>query len=171
MGLSFSRNPKCELCDLAAGCRSVCIPTRPFSTRCIPAPAARKDRALLVIGEAPGFLEDQECRSWVGPPGDLLRKLYISDVFKFEEKVDVYLSNVVRCRPPRNDTPSKKQVKACLPYLLEDIRLLQSLYKELWILCCGATAASAMGFPSLKKALSAQGTTIVFQEPPVAQSI
>lgn len=99
-------------------------------------------------------------KCWVGPSGDLLRRLYIQDVFAIHEKVDVYLANVVRCRPPRNDTPSKKQVKACLPYLVADVEQLKAAYAEVWVLCCGATAAAAFGFSSLKKALGSQGKVL-----------
>lgn len=151
--MEFSRHPDCQKCDLHVTCTSVGIPTRYFGNG---EPSGR-GRALFVIGEAPGFDEDQSGTCWVGRAGQLLEKAYIKDVFHFHEKSDVYVANVCRCRPPNNDTPTEKQRKACLPYLHEDLDLLTSAYDEVWVLCCGAVAAWAFGFKSLTEALKHQG--------------
>lgn len=113
----------------------------------------------MVVGEAPGANEDQEGRSWVGKAGGYLRDLYIENkLFKFQEKFDaIFLSNVVRCRPPGNDTPTKPQIKACLPYLMEDLKQIESEFEEVWVLAVGASAAFAFGHKSLGASFGSQG--------------
>lgn len=151
--IELERHSGCKNCDLHFTCKSVGIPTRYFGD----GDPGGFDRALLVVGEAPGFNEDQDGCCWVGQAGQLLRKLYIRDVFGFHKKMDVWVGNVVRCRPPENDTPTEAQRRACLPYLKADVDYLQARYREVWILCCGAVAAWAFGFKSLSSAFKAQG--------------
>lgn len=150
----FGRNKACTDCPLHEGCRTVCIPSRPFSTQ---PGRILKGRALFIVGEAPGANEDEDGHCWVGAAGQLLKRLYVDEVFQFQDRADVYLGNTVRCRPPKNATPSKSQVKKCLPYLWADLNEVCDKYKEVWVLCCGATAIAPFGFKSLRDALSHQG--------------
>jgi DNA polymerase-1 len=93
----------------------------------------------------------------------MLREAYI-DFFDLPTKVDVYLSNAVRCRPPQNKEPNKTQIKTCQGFLLADIRTLQKLYKEVIVLAVGGPAVMSTTGGSLKKWLSCQGETTDFTQ-------
>jgi DNA polymerase len=77
---------------------------------------------IMIVGEAPGASEDEAGRPFVGAAGQLLTealaRLGVS-------RGDVYITNVVKCRPPNNRTPTQEEVEACLPYLLRQIELLR----------------------------------------------
>jgi DNA polymerase len=76
---------------------------------------------LVFIGEGPGEVEDQTGRPFVGPAGQLLDKILDSAGLRREE---VYITNMVKCRPPLNRTPRQDEVEACWPYLEAQLRLL-----------------------------------------------
>jgi uracil-DNA glycosylase family 4 len=119
------------------------------------------DQALLVLGEAPGFNEDQEGRPFVGKAGKMLRELYMG-YYGFPDRLDVYLSNSVQCRPPQNTDPSLVQKRACQGYWLAALRQLQEAYDGVIVFCLGRHATeSALGL-SLKNAFSVQGETLSF---------
>lgn len=81
-----------------------------------------KKAELLFVGEAPGRDEDLQGRPFVGRAGELLTKIIKAMKFTREE---VYITNVVKCRPPNNRTPHKEEIMSCYPYLLEQIELIQ----------------------------------------------
>lgn len=89
---------------------------------------------ILLIGEAPGAMEDQLGRPFVGRSGQLLDKILAACNFTREKHV--FLSNIVRCRPPGNRTPGELEVKTCIPYLYEQIELVDPKI----IIPLGATA-------------------------------
>lgn len=69
---------------------------------------------LFFIGEAPGEVEDDQGRPFVGPAGKKLDEILASvDI----EREEVYITNVVKCRPPENRTPLKEEMETCFPYL------------------------------------------------------
>jgi DNA polymerase len=76
----------------------------------------------MFIGEAPGRDEDIQGRPFVGRAGQLLRK--IIGAMKYEES-QVYITNIVKCRPPENRVPHGDEVETCTPYLLRQIELLR----------------------------------------------
>jgi DNA polymerase len=76
---------------------------------------------LLVVGEAPGFHEDQQGEAFVGPAGQLLTKILAAIGFARDQ---VFITNVLKCRPPRNADPQPHQVAACEPYLVRQIELI-----------------------------------------------
>lgn len=76
---------------------------------------------LMFIGEAPGRDEDIQGRPFVGKAGQLLTKIINAMDFRREE---VYITNVVKCRPPNNRTPHKEEIEKCKGYLLEQIKLV-----------------------------------------------
>jgi DNA polymerase len=78
--------------------------------------------ALMFIGEGPGFNEDQQGRPFVGRAGKLLDDMFSTVPLKRE---DVYITNVVKCRPPDNREPQPDEVEACWPYLEAQIALLK----------------------------------------------
>jgi uracil-DNA glycosylase family 4 len=74
---------------------------------------------LMVVGEAPGVEEDRTGRPFVGPAGKLLDTLLLAAGFRRDE---VYICNVLKCRPPGNRDPQPDEVAACAPYLEAQIR-------------------------------------------------
>lgn len=77
---------------------------------------------LMLIGEAPGAEEDSKGLPFVGAAGQLLTKILQSVHFKREE---VYIANILKCRPPKNRNPEPSEVEACEPILREQIRLVR----------------------------------------------
>ncbi|MBI4971321.1 MAG: uracil-DNA glycosylase [Candidatus Omnitrophica bacterium] len=77
---------------------------------------------LMFVGEAPGFDEDQQGLPFVGKAGQLLTKIIESIGLKRE---DVYIANVLKCRPPGNRNPLPEEVINCQPYLKKQIALIQ----------------------------------------------
>ncbi len=76
---------------------------------------------LMFVGEGPGRDEDAQARPFVGRAGQLLTKIIEAMHYKREE---VYITNVVKCRPPENRTPLPAEVEACGPYLLRQVELV-----------------------------------------------
>lgn len=76
---------------------------------------------LLFIGEGPGYYEDQQGHPFVGKAGDLLTKMITAMQFTREE---VYIGNILKCRPPKNRNPTPEEAAACLPYLYRQIELI-----------------------------------------------
>ena len=79
--------------------------------------------AVMFIGEAPGYHEDQQGRPFVGKAGQLLDKIIQNAMGMRRE--DVFIANVNKCRPPENRDPQPDEVAACLPHLHEQIRAIQ----------------------------------------------
>ncbi len=77
---------------------------------------------LMFIGEAPGYDEDQKGRPFVGRAGQLLTKIIESIGFKRE---NVYIANILKCRPPGNRNPLPSEIAKCSPYLLKQIELIK----------------------------------------------
>jgi DNA polymerase len=89
---------------------------------------------LLFIGEAPGATEDSSGKPFTGRSGELLTKM-IENVLQISRS-DVYITNIVKCRPPNNQVPTPTQAHTCQPYLLKQIELI----KPKLIVTLGATA-------------------------------
>jgi len=79
-------------------------------------------RGIFIIGEAPGRDEDLQGRPFVGKSGQLLDKILAACGFTRNEHV--FISNIVKCRPPENRIPAPKEASACLPWLLKQIELV-----------------------------------------------
>ena len=80
------------------------------------------DAEILLVGEAPGADEDRLGRPFIGKSGQLLEK--ILQVSGFTREKHVFISNIVRCRPPNNRVPTALELETCLPYLTEQIELI-----------------------------------------------
>ncbi len=93
---------------------------------------------ILIVGEGPGQNEDEQGLPFVGRSGQLLEKILASVRLSIDK--DIYISNVVRCRPPDNRVPTTAEIAACKPYLLEQIRILNPKI----ILLAGVTAVKAV---------------------------
>jgi DNA polymerase len=77
---------------------------------------------IFLVGEAPGADEDRVGRPFIGKSGQLLDK--ILDACGFTRQQHVFISNIVRCRPPNNRVPTNTEVETCIPYLFEQIDLV-----------------------------------------------
>lgn len=89
---------------------------------------------IMFIGEGPGYYEDVQGRPFVGKAGQLLDKMIEAINFK---RSDVYIANVVKCRPPENRNPLEDECNACLDYLRWQVKLIHPKV----IVCLGAVAA------------------------------
>lgn len=90
------------------------------ATNAVPGEGNAKAKVMF-IGEAPGFNEDKLARPFVGRAGQLLDNLLINVGLRRE---DVYITNVVKHRPPKNRGPNKDEIRACLPYLQRQIQII-----------------------------------------------
>jgi len=89
---------------------------------------------ILFIGEGPGVNEDIQGKPFVGKSGELLTKM-IENVLEIKRE-DVYIANIVKCRPPNNRVPSTEEAYTCRPYLFKQIELI----KPKLIITLGSTA-------------------------------
>lgn len=92
---------------------------------------------LVFVGEGPGFEEDKQGLAFVGAAGQLLTKMIVAMGTSRDE---VYICNVVKCRPPENRTPQADEILACSPYLHEQ---LATIRPEI-IVALGAPAAKTL---------------------------
>ncbi|MCS6844775.1 MAG: uracil-DNA glycosylase [Caldilineales bacterium] len=100
----------CQRCRLAKG------------RRCAVPGEGPADAAIMFIGEGPGFHEDRQGRPFVGPSGALLEELLAGIGLQRQQ---VYITNVVKCRPPGNRDPLPDELEACRPYLDRQIELIR----------------------------------------------
>lgn len=115
-------NPSCDLCVLNRAANFVCL----MGNGAIPA-------KVMVVGEAPGQKEDQVGKPFQGPSGKLLDKLLEKAGLSRDR---VYITNAVKCRPPDNRTPRPKELKACRPYLVDELEQV----KPKFVIVLGAAA-------------------------------
>lgn len=92
---------------------------------------------ILFVGEAPGETEDQMGLPFQGRSGKFLKKLLRETGF---DPRTVYITNAVKCRPPKNRKPTKQEIQSCKPWLEEQIEIL----KPACIVCVGHAAAVAI---------------------------
>jgi DNA polymerase len=92
---------------------------------------------ILLIGEAPGFNEDREGKAFVGQAGQLLDKILTAIQLS---RANVYITNVVKCRPPENRNPLPDECDACFPILQQQVKIIEPRY----ILILGRVAASVL---------------------------
>ena len=93
---------------------------------------------LVLIGEAPGYWEDQKGKPFVGKAGQLLDKIFAS--VELSRERDVYICNTLKCRPPDNRNPLPEEKAACREYLDAQLEILQPKI----ILLCGGVALQSM---------------------------
>src|SRR5262249_11355803 len=80
------------------------------------------DADLMFVGEAPGFHEDQQGKPFVGAAGKLLDKL-LAEIGMSRE--DVFIANVLKCRPPGNRDPQPEEIEECKPFLRKQVELIE----------------------------------------------
>ena len=100
--------------------------------------------SVLIIGEAPGREEDLQGRPFVGYSGQLLDK--ILDACGFNRTHHVYISNIIKCRPPGNRVPYPEEIEKCKPILLQQIELINPKI----LILLGATALKNMIGPDMR---------------------
>lgn len=100
----------CTKCPLAAGRTTVVFGE------------GEPDAALMVVGEGPGHDEDLQGRPFVGRSGQLLDRLLREEMGL--DRRQVYIANVVKCRPPGNRDPEPAEIEACRPYLEHQVDLI-----------------------------------------------
>lgn len=134
---SNAGNARKELEALAAEVRQCCRcglgSTRTHAVPGEGSPAAR----IMFVGEAPGADEDAQGRPFVGRAGQLLDKIIAACGLKRE---DVFIGNILKCRPPGNRDPREEEIFRCLPYLQKQIEIIQP---EI-IVALGAHAAKTL---------------------------
>ncbi len=81
-----------------------------------------READLMIIGEAPGFYEDQQGEPFVGRAGQLLTAMLKAIHL---ERNQVFIANILKCRPPNNRDPQPEEVKQCTPFLEQQISLIQ----------------------------------------------
>ena len=96
-----------------------------------------KNADIMLIGEAPGADEDEQGIPFVGRAGQLLTKILEAVNIKRD---DVYICNILKCRPPQNRAPLPEEMETCEPYLKKQIELV----KPKLILCLGRVSAHAL---------------------------
>ena len=100
----------CRQCDLGSQ-----------RTNTVPGEGHPKAR-LMFVGEAPGADEDAQGKPFIGRAGQLLEKIIIACGLKRE---DVFIGNILKCRPPGNRDPRPEEIVSCLPYLQRQIELIE----------------------------------------------
>lgn len=129
-----------EIEEAVRGCRACRLHQE--RTHAVPG-EGRRDADIMLIGEGPGEQEDLSGRPFVGPAGQLLDKM-LSSIGLARE--DVYICNIVKCRPPHNRQPERDEAEACLPYL----RVQVALVRPRIVVLLGATAARNAISPDIR---------------------
>jgi DNA polymerase len=108
-----------QLCEEIAACRDCELAKS--RTKVVPGEGT-EDADLVLIGEAPGWHEDQQGRPFVGPAGQFLDQLLASIDLRREE---VYIANVIKCRPPHNREPLPAEIQSCRKWLDRQLEIIQ----------------------------------------------
>jgi DNA polymerase len=122
---------QCTNCNLRQGCQQVVFGKGN--------PLAK----LMLVGEGPGEQEDLQGLPFVGKAGQLLDKIIQAAGFSLDE---VYIGNIIKCRPPGNRTPKLEEIRSCMPWLMKQIQIISPRI----IVCLGATAIQGLLDPSLR---------------------
>ena len=105
------RNANCKLCDLHKSAQTVCVMGN-----------GDNKADLFLVGEAPGYREDELGKPFAGKSGKLLDAILQElDI----DRSEVYISNVVHCKPPDNRTPTLTEIKTCVPYLEKELEYVK----------------------------------------------
>jgi len=100
----------CQQCRLASGRTQVVFGS------------GNPEASIMFVGEAPGFHEDKQGVPFVGAAGNLLTELLESVGLS---RSQIYIANVIKCRPPHNRDPTQDEVDTCKPFLLQQIQLIK----------------------------------------------
>lgn len=109
-------NLDCTKCGLRRGCRGVVFGE------------GNPESPVLFVGEGPGQTEDELGRPFVGKAGELLNKILLAAQMPRET---VYITNIVKCRPPNNRTPAAEEMDSCLPWLRAQYQIMKPKFMVL----------------------------------------
>ncbi len=124
----------CESCEKCELCKT--------RTNCVFG-VGNTNADIMFVGEAPGQQEDLSGTPFVGRAGQLLDKyLYAIDI----KREDVYIANILKCRPPQNRDPRPDEEEACIDYLREQVKLINPKV----IVCLGRISAMKLIKPDFK---------------------
>jgi uracil-DNA glycosylase family 4 len=101
----------CRRCDLSEGRTHVVFGS------------GSADADIVFVGEAPGYNEDIQAEPFVGPAGKFLDEL-LTDILGIRRD-DVFIANVIKCRPPENRDPTSVEVDTCKPFLMEQLAIIE----------------------------------------------
>lgn len=132
MGVEEDLQEVKDLCELCQNCSLWTTRTNIVFSGGTPNPK------LMLIGEAPGYYEDQEGEPFVGKAGQLLDRIFAS--VGLSRKKDIYICNTLKCRPPNNRDPLPEEKDACRAFLDAQLEIL----KPRIILLCGRVALTSM---------------------------
>lgn len=121
----------CRRCALRDGCRGVVFGE------------GNSQAVLMFVGEGPGQIEDEMGRPFVGRAGQLLDRWIALLGLKRDQ---VYITNVVKCRPPGNRTPLAEEMRACWPVLRQQLRFIRPRL----LVCLGSPALQALVHPAAR---------------------
>ncbi len=124
----------------------------------------QENAKIMIVGEAPGAEEDKTGKPFVGRAGKLLR-----DTLNYNTLKEIYITNVVKHRPPNNRKPKKDEVEACSKFLLEEVEIM----KPKVIIALGSTASKFLtGEEKIKIAFEKEyefmGTKVIVDYHPAA---
>ena len=114
---------------------------------------------MVFVGEAPGRDEDLQGEPFVGQAGQLLTKIIQAIQLKREE---VYIANIIKCRPPENRNPEPDEIAACEPFLVKQLQVIQPR-----LICALGTFAAQTLLKSEEKISALRGRFHQYQEIPV----
>jgi uracil-DNA glycosylase family 4 len=150
--------------ELAALCDSIkaCTGCGLWETRGNAVPGSGSpDAKIMFVGEAPGYNEDVQGEPFVGAAGKLLDQL-LREILKIRRE-DVYIANVLKCRPPENRDPTPSEIETCKPFLLRQVEIISPV-----VLCTlGNFATKALtdrreGITKLRRKVIRAGSMRVF---------
>jgi uracil-DNA glycosylase family 4 len=139
----------CRLCDLSEGRTNIVFGS------------GASDADLVLVGEAPGYNEDLKAEPFVGAAGRFLDEL-LKDILGVARE-DIYIANVLKCRPPDNRDPSPAEIDTCKPFLLSQIEIIEPV-----VVCSMGNFATKTltgrrdGITKLKRKVIRVGGTFVF---------
>lgn len=132
MGVQEDLDEVRQLCELCDNCPLSKTRTNIVFSGGVP------NSKLMLIGEAPGYYEDQQGEPFVGKAGQLLDRIFAS--VGLSRQKDIYICNTLKCRPPNNRDPLPEEKEACRAFLDAQIEIL----KPRIILLCGKVALNSM---------------------------
>lgn len=118
-----------------SGCRK--CPLHATRTHTVPGQGNGKRPEVMFIGEAPGADEDEQGLAFVGRAGQLLTKMIEAMGYTRDE---VFIANIAKCRPPDNRPPTPEEMETCIPYLKQQVAVIQPKV----IVALGATAVQGL---------------------------
>ncbi|HVG21494.1 MAG TPA: uracil-DNA glycosylase [Blastocatellia bacterium] len=144
----MAKSKRAQRLEVLAGEIRVCVKCPLYASRTIAVPGdGRLSAKLMIIGEAPGKEEDESGHPFVGASGRFLNSVLEGTEIKRE---DFFITNTVKCRPPKNRTPKRLEVDTCTSnYLFEQIELINP---KLIMLLGGVAAKKLLGVKTVNEA-------------------